>query len=392
MKERLKLAGCGLLMGLADLLPGISGGTVAFILGIWERLIHSISLLGNAFLQKQDRKASFLKAISFLGPLLSGIILAIFLFTTTVDALLNRPFERICLYSAFWGLIAASSLLCLRGVKSWSIPKSALFIIAVIAAIFLTNMRQTSTEPLYDIPLELVSIRQDTKISNIDFEKRIVKDVRESVLLALISKGVLKPADKVFDKSGSQIELSLLAHKARGVFVDPWIVFCGAAAIGAMLLPGISGSYLLVILGMYAEVIGHVADFTTALKRASFEVDSFIFLSQFGLGVFIGASLFSKGITQIFKRFHDVSMLVLGGFVLGSLGAVWPFWSYAWVIDPLKIDKGPKLVTLSPLWIADEVPLAVCLLIAFLAFVLVFFIEFIADRKSGLKTVPQEGK
>src|SRR5271169_2415872 len=99
MKGFIKHAACGFIMGLADLVPGISGGTVAFLLGIWERLITSIGGLGRSFLQKD--RALFLKSLVFLAPLLSGIILAIFLFARAIDSLLNSEQERVYLYSLF---------------------------------------------------------------------------------------------------------------------------------------------------------------------------------------------------------------------------------------------------------------------------------------------------
>jgi len=268
-------------MGIADLVPGISGGTVAFILGIWERLIAAI---GNL-------KKEFFKSVAFIGPVVSGIVLAIFFFAKTINSLLNSPVEKICLYSAFFGLILASCVLCFSKVRVWSISK-----------------------------MGLVGL-----FSGLAF------------LMTFLSAG---------GESGSY-----------GTF---WIIFCGAAAISAMLLPGISGSYLLVILGMYGDVLGNTVQFVTALKSGGFDGASFLFLAKFAFGIVLGAALFSKVISHFFDRYHDIAMASLAGFVLGSLRSVWP--------GAAEVDF----------------PVLGVFLIALGGFSLVFFIEFLAKKKSLL--------
>jgi putative membrane protein len=140
-------------------------------------------------------------------------------------------------------------------------------------------------------------------------------------------------------------------------YSTPWIIFCGAAAISAMLLPGISGSYLLVILGMYGIVLENTVTFVTALKSGSFDVTSFIFLAKFAFGIMIGAALFSKIIGHFFERYHDIAMASLAGFVLGSLRAVWPYQENV------------------------DFPFGGALLIAIAGFSRVFLIEFLAKKK-----------
>lgn len=387
MKKSLTLAGCGFIMGLADLFPGISGGTVAFILGIWEQLILSLGDLGRSlFWFKAKKKGSFKGAFLFLMPLILGIALAIFLFTKTVDSLLNNPQERVLLYSTFIGLIAASSLLCIRKIQKKSRATFTLFLVSMLLAIGMTYLKPTAKESaLYHVPLQLLPTIEHFDAKNIDREKGAVNNVEESILLAMLSRGLLKPHQQVIDaKNGSGVPLSFIHHK-KGPSINLWIVFCGSAAISAMLLPGISGSYLLVVLGMYGEVISNTADFISSLKQGSFDGDSFIFLSQFALGLLIGAGVFSKLIGSLFERYRDAALAMLAGFVLGSLRAVWPFWTFSFVIDPLRVEKGPRLLAESPfLPNMHDFTLLTSIAMAVAGFGLVVLIEYLAERKKKL--------
>jgi putative membrane protein len=113
-----------------------------------------------------------------------------------------------------------------------------------------------------------------------------------------------------------------------------------------MLLPGLSGSYLLSILGVYPLVIGAVADFSHALKGLSFDAEAFRVLFSLGLGILCGMAVFSRVVAYALKHYHDATLGLLIGFMLGALRAVWPYWSYAYELLPLKLDKGVQIVPL----------------------------------------------
>lgn len=388
--DMLKHFACGFLMGLADLIPGISGGTVAFILGIWETLIFSIRDLASSFARifrrGNSENSSGTRSLLFLCPLLLGIALAILLFTKTVDALLNNPIDRVYLYSAFFGLIIASCILCLGKIGSWSFARFLLFCASAGSAFYLTNAKPLSEKgmDLYTIPLEnSVKVVSPQPLSNYVKESHQLTGVDLAALRAMVSKGIIGMDQNLIDEtSGKEMVAKDLLHESGKGAVDLWIVFCGAAAISAMLLPGVSGSFLLVVLGMYGAVIGNVADFVSGLQKGSLDQDSFFFLLQFALGILLGAACFSKIIGALFTKFHDAAMASIAGFVAGSLGAVWPFWSYGYVLDPIKIEKGARLLTLEPFipGIGDPLVLAAAC-VSLSSFAMVFFIEYLANRK-----------
>ena len=386
----LALFASGFLMGLADLIPGISGGTVAFILGIWEELILSIKNLSTAafalILRKKEQESAGLKALLFLGPVILGIGLAILLFTKAVDTLLNNPVERVYLYSAFFGLIIASCVLCLSKISSWSRARYALFFLSAVAAFYLTNAKpgEISGETLYTLPLDKsVTAPATHTLINYNRDLHRLTGVDEAILVAMHAKGVIGDDQPLIDEmTGRELVLGDLTLKKEGNALNFWVIFCGAAAISAMLLPGISGSFLLVVLGMYPTVIGNVADFVAAMQNGHLDYGSFVFLLQFALGILLGAACFSKVIGALFEKFHDNGMALVAGFVAGSLGVVWPFWSYGYVLDPLKIEKGARLIALEPFFPGfQEMIVLTAALMAAAAFIAVFVIEYLAKRK-----------
>ena len=161
-------------------------------------------------------------------------------------------------------------------------------------------------------------------------------------------------------------------------------MFCGMAAISAMLLPGISGSYILNILGLYAPAIAALADFLAALKRGNLDTDAAWFLLSLATGILLGAALFSHVISWLLRRYHSLAISLLCGFMLGALPSVWPFWETAWRINPLRLTKGLDLVPLHPT--LPPLSLDSLLALAFLAagFSLVLGIELLANnRKLG---------
>ncbi len=255
----------GMFIGAADVVPGVSGGTIAFILGIYERLINAIKGVGT---KNWDP--------SFLLPLLAGVATAIVTFSHLIEELLNNEVTRTYLYSTFLGLILGSTLFCSKQVKQWSTSRLfALTIGMVIAFLFTRHVSLTQAPP---IPESL------------------------------------------------------------------WVVICGSMAISAMLLPGISGSYLLNILGIYPTVLQNLNAFTSSLAAGSFAVSSFQFLALLLLGIVLGAVLFSRVVSWCLKRYHDLSIAALTGFMLGALRAVWPFWIYRKAEHPFKINHGDVLV------------------------------------------------
>jgi len=234
----------GLMMGAADIVPGVSGGTIAFITGIYDTLLGSIRAFDLVFLGrllKLDIKGAWQHVNGgFLLALLLGIATSIFSLARVISWVLeNHP---VPLWAFFFGLILASALVLLRQVENWTAPR---------------------------------------------------------VLCLLVGMGValviaLSPA--------ANIDIGLL-----GVFLSGFLAIC------AMILPGISGSFILVLLGMYSTVL-------LAVKSLDL-----LFLAVFAVGAGAGLLCFSRLLYWLLHRFHQATMALLTGFLFGSLAVVWPW-------------------------------------------------------------------
>ena len=248
-------------MGAADVVPGVSGGTIAFISGIYEELLNSISSLNLKAFQIlfSDGIKAFWKHIngSFLLTLLLGIGTSIALFAKLIKYLLEN--EAILVWSFFFGLIVASVWLVGKQVKQWNIKNYIGLALGTIIAYYITLITPTS---------------------------------------------------------GSD---NLL-----------YIFICGIIAITAMILPGISGSFILLLLGAYTTVLGSVSDLLSSLKdgNTTLLISSLTLLIVFGFGCVTGLLSFSKLLSWLFSKAHDFVVAILTGFLIGSLNKVWP-WKHA---------------------------------------------------------------
>lgn len=271
----------GMCMGAADIVPGISGGTMAFIMGIYEKLLLSINSINYANLRLlshlQFRKFFENVEWKFLLALLTGICFSFLSLANLFHYILNDPIWRIYLYSAFLGLIAASVYFCAKQIPEWKGIHFVLLGIGMMIAWKLTN---------------------------------------------------------------SSIDLSHLRQNTEASGLNPWLMFCGAIAVTALLLPGISGSYMLTILGVYPSVIGALADFTKHLKLLTIDWEALSLLSNLGIGILIGGVLFSRVVYWLLKHYHGMTIALMTGFMVGAIKSIWPFWSYTQVTSPLKVERG----------------------------------------------------
>lgn len=284
----LALKGCA--MGMADVVPGVSGGTIAFISGIYEELLNSIRSVDGQALQLllKGQFAALWRHVNgnFLAAVLAGIGAAFLTLARVMTWLLEN--EPIAIWSFFFGLIIASTVLVGREIKSWSIANAAALLAGGAAAWWITvaTPAQTPTEG--------------------------------------------------------------------------WFIFLtGAIAICAMILPGISGSFILLLLGKYAfmmEAIGNLRLKTIAL---------------FGAGAAVGIVSFSHLLSWLLKRWHDVTVALLTGFMLGSLNKVWPWKEH--ISETVERNVTPGEFTGDP-----EVGTAVALCIA--GFLLIWGIEWLGKR------------
>jgi putative membrane protein len=289
----------GLLMGAADIVPGVSGGTVAFITGIYDTLIDSIRAVDATFVRrlfKLDIAGAWEHVNGgFLLALLSGIATSIFSLARLISWILqNHP---VPLWAFFFGLILASALVLLRQVGRWNVGRGLSLLTGV------------------------------------------------AVALAIALSPVVS------------FEIGLL-----GVFLSGFLAIC------AMILPGISGSFILVLLGMYGTVL-------TAVKS----LDLF-FLAVFAVGAGSGLLCFSRLLYWLLHRYHQGTMALLTGFLFGSLTVVWP-WKRVldWVEGSHGQLKPAQQVPVSPaeftVATGQEPLLGLCLSLMVLGFVAVWLID-----------------
>lgn len=243
-KDYLLLFGKGLTMGGADVVPGVSGGTIAFITGIYEELIDSIKSVNLTTLRilfKGEIK-EFWEQINgnFLVVLLSGIAISLKSLASLMTYLMEH--HPIQLWSFFLGLILISSIVVLRQIKKWSVGVVIWGIIGIIAAYLITSLTPSQTS--------------------------------DSYLMIFLS---------------------------------------GALAICAMILPGISGSFILLVLGKYQLIIG-------ALSSLNLEI-----IIVFVLGCGVGILMFVRLISWLLHKYHNFAVAMLAGFMMGSLNKIWPW-------------------------------------------------------------------
>jgi len=234
----------GVLMGAADIVPGVSGGTIAFITGIYEHLLTSLQSIVPAFFRliKNRKLSAFWQEIdgTFLITLFSGILLSVLIFAKLIAYLLvNHP---IPVWSFFFGLIVASVSIVGKQVSVWNIRLFLSVFVGIVVAYFVTQLSPASVEPSY--------------------------------LNAFLS---------------------------------------GLIAICAMILPGISGSFILVMLGTYSFILDAIREF------------DLIVLVVFSSGCLIGLLSIANLLVWAFSHFRNMTLALLTGFMVGALTKVWPW-------------------------------------------------------------------
>ena len=248
----------GLAMGAADVVPGVSGGTIAFISGIYQELIDSINNVNISVLKtlkNEGLKAAWKQVNgSFLLALLSGIGISILTFSKVITHLLET--QPILVWSFFFGLIIASITLIWKEITSWKLVDILFLLIGITVSYYITIARPVSSPDSY------------------------------------------------------------------------WYLFLsGFIAIIAMILPGISGAFILLLMGSYETVIGTINTFREGLTTANSEIltQALLKLGVFALGCIIGLKSFSKILHWMFEHHKNTTLTLLVGFMVGSLNKVWPW-------------------------------------------------------------------
>lgn len=287
----------GVAMGAADVVPGVSGGTIAFISGIYEELITSINGISFSKFKvlREEGFKSFWRAINgnFLLALFSGIFISVFSLAKMISWLLvNQP---ILLWSFFFGLVFASIFFIARDIESWNLGTVTAFVLGAAIAYYITT---------------------------------------------------LPPSENT--------------HSL------PYLFLSGALAVCAMILPGISGAFILVLLGSYKTILDAVHE------RELYTV------ATVALGAVFGLLSFARLLKWMFQNYKNSTLALLTGFILGSLNKIWP-WKR---VLETKIF-GTKVIpineeNISPFNFEGDNQLLFAILLALLGFCVIFILERLA--------------
>lgn len=284
----------GLLMGSADVIPGVSGGTVALLVGIYEELINSISRLTEADVWQNLRRGDVRALIAtlpwrFLGVLFLGIMTAVLSLAHVLESwLANYP---VAVWSVFFGLIAASVVSVRTRVSRWYLPTYGAFAFGTVLAFGLVGLSPVSSPTAW------------------------------------------------------------------------WfLVLSGFIAICALILPGISGAFILVLLGKYERILAAVTN-----------LDIFV-LACVAVGAVLGLLSIARLLRWTLTRYHDLTIALLCGFMLGSLRKVWPWQA---------LDGRGLLVNVAPPATTDAL---IALGLAGAAFLGVLVLEHLTTRQTSQTT------
>ncbi|MEN3324501.1 DUF368 domain-containing protein [Mariniflexile soesokkakense] len=300
-KDYLTISFKGLAMGAADAVPGVSGGTIAFISGIYEELVSTISNINVSLFKTLFNKGikSFWEQANgnFVLALLSGIIISYVSFMKLAKFLLeNHP---VLIWSFFFGLIIASIYFVGKQITKWNLTVIIAFLIGTGVAFYITML----------------------------------------------------PAQ---------------ANNESNSF----LFFAGAIAICAMILPGISGSFILIILGAYKTLSDAIHDVN--IKK----------ITIFVAGAIIGLLSFSHVLKWLFKNYHNITLALLTGFILGSLNKVWPWKdTLTWHTDSKGIKSPLLQESVSPFSFQGDNQLAFAIILVVLGFLTIFILEKVGSKK-----------
>jgi len=252
-KSDFRTAFCGLMMGAADIVPGVSGGTVALVLGIYNRLVSAIShfdqqALGMLAAKRWTAAAEYVD-LRFILALGCGIATGIGSLSFLMKKLLDDHLQPT--YAVFFGLILGSGVLVARGVARWNPASIAALVSGVSVAWFVVGLDALQTPP-----------------------------------------------DTLW-----------------------YLFFCGTIGICAMILPGLSGAFILLILGRYSHVTGLIR----SILKGDWSVQAFLEVSVFCCGCLFGLLAFSRVLRWLLAHHATVTMATLCGLMLGSLRKLWPF-------------------------------------------------------------------
>ena len=302
LKEYVVISLKGMAMGAADVVPGVSGGTIAFISGIYEELLNSISSFNFSLInifKNEGFKSVWIKVNgNFLVSLFVGILISVLSLAKLIESMLeNHP---IVIWSFFFGLVLASIIYIGKQITKWTKGSFLCLILGAILAFYITTLNP------------MVSANS-----------------------------------------------------------SPWFLFlAGMIAICAMILPGISGSFILVLLGAYKPVLN-------ALNTKDF-VSIIIFL----VGAVLGLLSFSRILKWLFSTYKNYTLATLTGFIIGSLNKIWPWKeTISWRTNSKGIEVPFNTASVSPFSFEGDNQLLISIFLMLIGFGLIILLEKLAIKK-----------
>lgn len=275
-RRQIGLALKGAAMGAANVIPGVSGGTIAFITGIYEELINSIKSFDLDALQLalKFKVKEFIEHtnLKFLIPVGIGVVLSIVSLAKLLEYLFHQ--HEVLTMSFFFGLIISSVYLVGKQIEKWDMPAILMLLIGTGIAVGIAFLKPAQADP--------------------------------------------NPA---------------------------WVFVCGIVAISSMILPGLSGSYVLLIMGNYLLILN-------AISNLKFDI-----LIPMCLGCGVGLIAFSHILSYIFKHFRNGTIALLTGFVAGSLAIIWPWKETLYLKDAAGefiLKKGEEKIVAGYKWLIPE--------------------------------------
>ena len=287
-------------MGTADVIPGVSGGTMAFILGIYEQLLDSIKSFDLECLKlllKGDLKGAITRPhFGFIIPLFIGIFAALIFFTRVIPLPKLIITDPELIYGLFFGLILGSIIVLLKHIGKIHLRDLIEIVIGIAIGLLIVTMTP-----------------KDTPDTN-------------------------------------------------------WFIFfCGSIAITAMILPGISGSFILLILGKYAHILDGISHFKLDI------------LIPFALGAATGLIFFSRFLSWLLDHFHKATLLIINGILIGSLWVIWPFQNREYI----EVREKQRLIDSTPIFPeAFDSTTMTSLALILMGLALVLLIGYLGDRKN----------
>lgn len=299
-----RIVASGVCMGTADVVPGVSGGTMAVALGIYVQLLAAIASINarsiRGLLSLRWNEVFGVIHFRFLISLTLGILLAVIVMLRVVRLPYLLETQPTLVYAVFFGLVLASTLVLMRHIPSWTGLRVSVLALGALVGFLVVNLVPVNT-----------------------------------------------PENPLF------------------------IFLCGVVAISAMLLPGISGSFVLLILGKYEYIIGQVEELL------HLKLSALLVVLPFALGCLVGIAAFSRLLSWVLRNWHDTAIAGLTGLLLGSLWRIWPYQH----LVRTQVRGKSKVIEATPFW-PESIDGAVIGLAVFgLAVVLV--IEQLARRRAA---------